>query len=169
MKRIVSISLSIFLVMGAVVLYSGGTQANAQDVSNLWAGEWSCDCRKRSGPTLEQPRNRSSGIKHMIIQRDGTVTANSIFVERGTWGERFTELRRETGTAAEGLLRSLRVNYEGQAYRATAIYIGQGRNPLGRYVRTRFLMIGTPDDIAKPQWSMEGDCARINPFQQSTP
>jgi len=40
MKKIISISLSVFLVIGAVVLITGGTQANAGPINNLYAGNW---------------------------------------------------------------------------------------------------------------------------------
>lgn len=40
MKKIISISLSIFLVVWAIALFSGGTRANAADITVFYTGNW---------------------------------------------------------------------------------------------------------------------------------
>ena len=70
MKRIVSISLSIFLMVGAVVLFSSGTAANAGTISRDWKGQWSC-INVITDHTLI---DGTAGVSGMNISQNGTVT-----------------------------------------------------------------------------------------------
>ena len=71
MKRIIRISFSVFLVMGAVVLLSLATQANAESVSKAWTGEWSCSSANYTNDNYDWVKTDT--IRYMIINADGTV------------------------------------------------------------------------------------------------
>ncbi len=161
MKRIVSISLSIFLVMGAMVLLSGGTQANAEEVSSAWAGQFACNSKVSYHPSPSATKDAATGLEHLDIGSDGTVVANFLFVEHGTWGARFSELQKETGTATEGPFSSLQVEFTSPYITSTAFYIGEAKGPFGRFLSMRYIAVGVPVDPSNPVHRMEGRCVRI--------
>ncbi len=72
MKKIFSISLSVFLIMGAVVLFTG-VSANADQISNAFYGNWSCNAVNPDDPNTDFVRQEI--IQYMNIARDGTTTS----------------------------------------------------------------------------------------------
>jgi hypothetical protein len=74
MKKVISISLTVFLVMGAVVLFTGGIQASAEEftpvwVSKAWTGQWSC-----SSQTINNSNNnfvQTNTIRYKTIYESG--------------------------------------------------------------------------------------------------
>ena len=123
MKKIISISLSIFLVMGAVVLFTGGMQANAQSVSKAWTGQWSCSATSESNPNHNFVRTET--IRYLTINSDGTESGTDWYLYQvdGDWvgGETYSFL----GTVTEEKFPT--IGYSWSSVHAGSQYSGSGR------------------------------------------
>ena len=108
MKKKVSLCFSIFFLMGAVVLFTGPIQANAEQVSNLWSGTWSCATTSDDGITYDGGRNIT---RHKIIS-DGISYTDHTHVRPGEqWGFSVYTQGGITGTAREDLDHSMTMSY----------------------------------------------------------
>ncbi len=153
-------------MMGAVVLFSGGTQASDREVSELWAGEWTCSSRVTYHPSPTETRIGKTGLKHMIIGTDGSVTVNSYSVAFGQFGAMFTDSI-ITGTATEGPNPFLLVDFVGPSYTATAIFIGSSKHPDVGFEKMRYVEIGVDDPpLSFQHGRVEGECERTTALNQ---